>query len=121
MTVLLDQEITGNGQYNFGGNQVQYLLVDLDVLGPDVAVVDTTNPDQIARAGWLSLGSRDVFGSGVEHPFWNERIWINFASFQWHPQPTVWGNNSPDFAVWASDIRWALSPQTHGYLLVIGL
>lgn len=121
MTVLLDAEITGNGQYNFGGNQVQYVLVSLDVLGPQVFVADLGNPDMLGQAGWFALGSRSLFQAETEQPFWTERHWINWQRFQWHPEPTVQAFTTGDLCVWASDIRWHLSPDTHGYLLVIGI
>lgn len=120
MTVYLDQEISGVGQYNFGSAQIQYVLVELDVLGPKVFVADLTNVDQIAQAGWIALGSRSEYGTGLEHVFWTERMWLNFKSFEWHPQPTRDVASATDLAVWATDIRWALSLNTHGYMLVVG-
>lgn len=121
MTLLLDAEISGSNQYNFSGNMVQYMLVYLDVLGPDVRVTDLNNVDQIGFAGWLSLGSDSEYQGSPTRTYWNERIWINFQAFQWHPIPTVHAFDTPDFAVWASRIRWALSPGTHGFLQVIGI
>ena len=121
MTVYLDQEISNSGAYHFGGAQIQYVLVELDVLGPDVFIADLHNADQLLRAGWFSLGSTSSYGTGSDHPFWNEREWINFKSFQWHPVPTVHPSDPPDLCVWASDVRWALSPGTHGFMLVFGV
>lgn len=121
MTVLLDAEISGSGQVNFGGAQVQYVLVHLDHIGPEGFVADLTNSDQLLKAGYFALGSRDSYGTSVEHVFWTERIWINWMDFQWHPIPTVHPFDGTDFCVWASDIRWALSPETHGFILVIGI
>lgn len=121
MTVYLDQEVEGNGTYNFGGAQIQYMLCYLDILGPNVFVADTENPDILGRAGWVVLGSRDAYGTGVDTPFWNEKIWVNSQFFQWHPQPTVHPGDPPDLCVWASDVRWAFSPGTHGFLLVVGI
>jgi hypothetical protein len=120
MTVYVSQEIEGNGSVNFGGAQIQYLLIELDELGPKVFIADLGNTDQLAQAGWFSLGNRSSFGTGTEHVFWNERRWINFQSFMWHPEPTRDVAAATDLAVWASDIRWALSLNTHGFIEVVG-
>jgi hypothetical protein len=121
MTVYLDAEITGSDSYHFGGAQIQYMLVYLDTLGPDVRIPDTNNPDQIGFAGWLALGSEADYGPDFPNLFWTERIWINFQHFQWHPVPTRNPGDAVDLVVWASDVRWALSPGTHGFLLVFGV
>jgi hypothetical protein len=120
MTVLLDAEIEGSGQFNFGGAEVQYVLVELDVLGPQVFIADVANPDHLAQAGWFALGSRSSFATSAEHVFWQERKWINYKSFQWHPEPTRDHAAAADLSVWASDVRWRLSVGTHGLMLVIG-
>jgi hypothetical protein len=121
VTVYLDQEISGNGQYNFGGARINFVLIELDVLGPKVFIADLGNTDQIAQAGWFALGSRSDYGTSVDHVFWTERKWINFQSFEWHPEPTVDVAAATDLAVWASDVRWALSPGTHGFMFVFGV
>lgn len=121
MTVYLDQEIEGNGSYNFGAAQIQYALVELDVLGPSVFVNDLTNADQLLNAGWFAFGSTDTYGTAVSHPFWTERKWINFQSFQWHPEPTRLPAAASDLCIWATHVRWALSPGTHGFMLIVGI
>jgi hypothetical protein len=121
MTIYVNREISGNGSEHFGGVQIQYLLCHLTTIGPDVFISDTTNIDVLIRAGWLSLGVAETYPDEVSRVFWTERIWINFADFAWHPRPTNWPGNPPDFTVWTSDVRWGLSPGTVGNLLVIGI
>lgn len=121
MTVFLDQEISGSDSFHFGGASIQYVLVHLDVLGPTVFVKDLANADQLLNAGYFALGSSDTYSTGDENVFWQERIWINWQFFQWHPIPTRLPAAASDLTVWASDIRWALPPGTHGFLLVVGL
>lgn len=120
MTVYLDQAIVGSGQANFGSAQLQYILVELDVLGGLVFIQDLANDDLLAQAGWIALGNRSTFGTDVEHVFWTERKWINWRSYQWHPEPTRNFADASDLAVWASDIRWRLTPNTHGFIQVVG-
>jgi hypothetical protein len=121
LTVYLDTAISGSGQQHFGGAQIQYVLIHLDNVGPDVFVADLANPDQLLKAGWFALGSEDAYGTSAVHVFWAERKWINFVDFLWHPEPTVHPFDGPDLCVWASDIRWALSPGTTGLMLVVGI
>jgi len=121
LTVFLDSAISGNGSFHFGGVPIQYVLVHFTALGPAVFVSDLANPDQLLNAGYFSLGSEDPYGTGTNHVFWNERIWLNWHDFQWHPIPTVHPGDAPDLCVWASDIRWALSPGTTALMLVVGI
>lgn len=121
MTVYVDRAIEGTDRVNFGSAQLQYILVELDVVGPQVFVADVANTDVVAQAGWFALGNRSNFATDVEHVFWTDRKWINVRSFQWHPEPTRNPAAAADLVVWASDIRWRLSPGTHGFLLVVGL
>lgn len=121
MTIYLDQAISGNGSYHFGGAQIQYVLVHLDSVGGEVFVSDLTNPDVLIKAGWFALGSEDSYGTSSTHVFWTERKWINYLDFQWHPEPTVIPSGGIDLCVWASDIRWAMSPGTSGLMLVVGI
>lgn len=120
MTVYVDRVISGSGQQNFGSAQLQYLLIELDTLGPKVFIADLNNLDQLAQAGWFALGNRSSYDTGIEHVFWSERKWINWKSFLWHPEPTRDFAHATDFAVWATDIRWALSLGTEGHLYVSG-
>lgn len=121
MATLVDQAISGVGQVDFGGNRVSYVLVHLDVLGPQVFVDDLNAPDLLLHAGWFSFGSLAAHPGTDLHVFWTERYWINWTDFEWHPIPTVHPNDQPDFCVWASHIRWRLSSGTHGFLRVEGL
>jgi hypothetical protein len=120
MAQLVEQHISGNGEANFSGSSVAFILVHLTVLGPDVFVRDLGNPDQLIKAGWLSLGSTTDLVESTSHTYWNKPIWLDFVDFIWHPYPTNQHGNPPDFGVWADTIRWALSPDTEADIIVWG-
>jgi hypothetical protein len=121
VTIYVNEEISGNGSEHFGGVQIQYAFVHCITIGPDVFIADVTNIDSFISAGWIAFGSADTYPGSESRVFWSDRIWINFADFLWHPMPTNHPTDTPDFTVWASDIRWALSPGTTANLLVVGI
>jgi hypothetical protein len=121
VSIFFNDLVSGNGTADFSGNQVQYILVHLETIGPDVFIQDPTNVDVYIRAGWLSLGVDETYPDEVRRVFWTDRIWLNFADMEWHPRPSNHPSDPPDFTVYASHLRWALSPGTSANVLVVGI
>jgi hypothetical protein len=121
LAIYFNDSISGNGSADLTGGQVQYLLFHATTLGPDVFVSDPNNIDLLLHAGWISFGVDEAYPDATRRVFWTERIWLNFADFEWHPRPSNHPGDTPDFTVWASHVRWSLSLGTAGNLLVVGI
>jgi hypothetical protein len=121
VAIYFNDLVSGNGMSILSGSQVQYVLSFVDTAGSDIFAEDTGNPDSVIRIGWISLGAMETYPGSEGRVFWTERIWLNFLANQWHPRPSNHPGDSPDFTVWASHIRWALSPGTGLNLLVVGI
>jgi hypothetical protein len=114
---LVDRDISGHGSESFGNKQVSYVFVHLDSLGVNVNSPEPGVLDHILRAGWIAFGYNGDAGDGTIRDYWREPIWLNFVDTEWTPVPQYQGS---DQTIWATQVRWWLSPGTTGHLWVNG-
>jgi len=120
MALLFDDTVSDAGEASFTATRVNYWFYHSFELGPMVQEVAVRDSDFLRRIGWVTLGTEiDVPDLG-SLPFWREPIYLNFYNTLWSsvPQTDVAAN---DFGVWATRIRWSLSPGSVGRLVVFGV
>lgn len=119
MTLYFDASVSGSGVADLvGGQDVEFVSVDITTLGPLSTVIEAGNPDHLLRMGWFSIGDHFDVGFGdVDH--WREIVWVNFEQTLWTPLPTgIVGGSS--LSVLARRVRWWFNAGTIAWLRVFG-
>jgi hypothetical protein len=119
VTLYFDGSVSDSGTADLvGGEDVQFVSVDVTTLGGRVSAIEPDNPDHLLRMGWFSLGDHFDVGFGdIDH--WREIVWINFTGTLWTPAPSGIVGGSP-LSVLARRVRWWFSPGTVAWLRVFG-
>lgn len=92
------------------------MLVKLTTLGPFIEHPDLNAMDRLYKAGWVSFGHYRDNGAGVIDRYWDHPIWIEFATFRWHPDPAMISGGT--FGIYAECFRWSLSFGTYADVLI---
>lgn len=120
MSIFFDDTISNVGSFDFGPQRVNYFLYHTFSLGPQAKEASARDSDYLLRIGWIT------FGTTVEVPdlgtlqFWREPIWLNFYNTIWTPVPQT-DSSALDFAIWCTHVRWSLTTDTVGRLIVTGV
>lgn len=120
MAVFHDALVSGVGSYNFGPQRINYFLWHTFDEGVESKAASARDSDYLLRLGWIS------FGTTVELPdlgtieYWRAPIWLNFYNTIWSPEPQT-DSSAQDFAIWCTHVRWSLTTDVEGRLVVVGV
>jgi len=117
-TLLIDEIVSGAGEFDIGNMQLAYMFVRVLATGNDVhRLTPMADLDRYARLGFVTFGSRQDLDEDGERTFWRHPIWIEFLDFEWSPVPQYFGG---DFTLWANHVRYSFAPGAEAHLWVYG-
>ena len=80
---------SGFGEVNVGFQNLRYLQVFFNQLGPGVGHPTVDFADNLSKAGWLQFGNTFDAGDGTVRTYYRERIWINNEAFEHEHNPSI--------------------------------
>lgn len=117
-TLLLDEIVTGMGDFDIGNFQVAYMFVRTLATGDDVhRLTPAADLDRYARLGFVAFGSEQDLDDDGPRTYWRAPIWIEFLNFEWTPIPQYFGG---DFTIWVSKVRYSFAPGAEAHIWVYG-
>jgi hypothetical protein len=120
MSVFFDDTVSGVGSFNMGAQRINYFLFHTYELGVEAKEASIRDSDYLLRMGWIT------FGTTVELPdlgtieYWRAPIWLNYYNTIWTPVAQT-DIDAHDFAIWCTHVRWSLSTDLVGRLVVVGV
>lgn len=111
MALIVDQDISDDGEYSFSPATLVSGLVNITTLGPKVSVFGTGTTRRLINAGYFALGWNFTDARGNTESWYHPPIWIDMDHFTFNPYYFTGG-------IAAERVRWSLTPGMAGYLLL---
>jgi len=117
-SLLLDEIVSGMGEFDIGDARIQYMFVHTIATGNDVhRLTPTADLDRYARLGFVAFGGEYNPEDDGARSFWRHPIWVEFLDFEWTPVPQYF---TGDFYIWANKMRYSFSPGAEVHIWVYG-
>jgi hypothetical protein len=111
MALIVDQDISGEGEYTFSPVALVSGLVNLTSLGPKTTVYGTGSTRRVNNAGYFALGYNFADARSTTESWYHAPMWIPFEHWTFLPYYFTGG-------IFAERVKWHLTPGTSGYLLL---
>lgn len=111
MALIVDQDISDEGEYSFSPATIVSGIVNITALGPKVTAFDAGSTSRLMNAGWFALGWNFADARSNTESWYHPPIWIDMDHFTFFPYYLAGG-------VPCERVKWHLTPGMAGYLLL---
>jgi hypothetical protein len=111
MALIVDQDISGEGELSFSPVALVSGLVNLTALGPKTTVYGAGSTRRVNNAGYFALGYNFADARSNTESWYHGPLWIPFEHWTFLPYYFTGG-------IFAERVKWHLVPGTSGYLLL---